>query len=81
MDQTKVQIQINPKCLVGYNTKKICCKNLNILLQQTDEDSGDPFETQTTTVRGNCINQTNPDNFPLGYFRVSETDVFTYVVE
>jgi len=54
---------------------------LNILLQQTDEDSGDPFETQTTTVRGNCINQTNPDNFPLGYFRVSETDVFTYVVE
>jgi hypothetical protein len=54
---------------------------LNILLQQTDEDSGDPFETQPATVRGNCINQTNPDNFPLGYFRVSETDVFTYVVE
>lgn len=54
---------------------------LNILLQQTDEDSGDPFETQPATVRGNCINQTNPDNFPLGYFRVSETDVFTYEVE
>ncbi|PWH81537.1 DUF4249 domain-containing protein [Algibacter marinivivus] len=54
---------------------------LNILLQQTDEDSGDPFETQPATVRGNCINQTNPDNFPLGYFRVSETDAFTYVVE
>ena len=56
---------------------------LNILLQQTDEDSGDPFETQPATVRGNCVNQnkTNPDNFPLGYFRVSETDVFTYVVE
>ncbi|WP_298346513.1 DUF4249 domain-containing protein [uncultured Algibacter sp.] len=54
---------------------------LNILLQQTDEDSGDPFETQPATVRGNCINQTNPDNFPLGYFRVSETDVLTYIVE
>ena len=54
---------------------------LNILIQQTDEDSGDPFETQPATVRGNCVNQTNPDNFPLGYFRVSETDVFTYVVE
>ena len=54
---------------------------LNILLQQTDEDSGDPFQTQPATVRGNCINQTNPNNFPLGYFRVSETDAFTYIVQ
>jgi len=54
---------------------------LNIILQQTDEDSGDPFETQPATVRGNCVNQTNSNNFPLGYFRVSETDVFTYTVE
>ncbi|WP_396600488.1 DUF4249 domain-containing protein [Algibacter sp. R77976] len=54
---------------------------LNILLEQTDEDSGDPFQTQPATVRGNCVNQTNPTNFPLGYFRVSETDAFTYVVE
>lgn len=54
---------------------------LNILLQQTDDDSGDPFQTQPATVRGNCINQTNSDNYPLGYFRVSETDIFTYVVE
>ena len=54
---------------------------LNILLQQTDDDSGDPFETQPATVRGNCINQTNPNNYPLGYFRASETDVFTYIVK
>ena len=53
----------------------------NILLEQTDENNGDPFETQPATVRGNCINQTNPDNFPLGFFRVSETDVFSYIVE
>lgn len=53
----------------------------NILLQQTDEDSGDPFQTQPATVRGNCINQTNPDNFPLGYFRLSETDSFSYTIE
>ncbi|WP_299555733.1 DUF4249 domain-containing protein [Seonamhaeicola sp.] len=54
---------------------------LFILLQQTDDESGDPFETQPATVRGNCVNQTNPDNFPLGYFRVSETDVFNYTVQ
>ena len=53
----------------------------NILLQQTDEDSGDPFQTQPATVRGNCVNETNPDNFPLGYFRVSESDVFSYTIK
>lgn len=54
---------------------------LTLLLQQTDDESGDPFETQPATVRGNCVNQTNPENFPLGYFRLSETDEFIYIVE
>jgi len=54
---------------------------MNILLQQTDNDSGDPFETQPATVRGNCINETNPENYPLGYFSLSEVSVFTYIVE
>ncbi|WP_298556106.1 DUF4249 domain-containing protein [uncultured Algibacter sp.] len=53
----------------------------NILLQQKAENNGGPFETQPATVRGNCNNQTNPDNFPLGYFRVSEIDVFSYIIE
>lgn len=42
---------------------------------------GGPFETQPTTVRGNIINTTNPDNFPFGYFRLSETDRLRYTVE
>jgi len=52
-----------------------------ILLLQNSQDGGGPFETQPATVRGNCINQTNPNNFPLGYFRLSEADEFTYIVE
>lgn len=52
-----------------------------ILLQQISEDGGGPFETQPATVRGNCVNITNPDNFPLGYFRLSEFDEVTYVVQ
>ncbi|MCF7561721.1 DUF4249 domain-containing protein [Sabulilitoribacter multivorans] len=54
---------------------------LNILLQQTDDQSGDPFQTQPATVRGNCINQTNFSNYPFGYFRASETDVFIYTIQ
>lgn len=52
-----------------------------ILLQQGSQDSGGPFETQPASVRGNCINETNPDNFPFGYFRLSEVDEFIYTVE
>ncbi|MEL4308790.1 DUF4249 domain-containing protein [Joostella sp. CR20] len=53
---------------------------VNTLLSQTGEDGG-PFETQPATVRGNIVNTTNPDNFAFGYFRLSETDTFTYTVE
>ncbi len=52
-----------------------------ILLQQNGENSGGPFETQPATVRGNCINQTNPDKFPFGYFRLSEVDEYIYVIQ
>ena len=52
-----------------------------VLLQQSSDDGGGPFETQPATVRGNCINQTNPDNFPFGYFRLSEVSEFFYTIE
>ena len=52
-----------------------------VLLQQTDGGGGGPFETQPATVRGNIVNQTNADNFPLGYFRISELSTIMYTVE
>jgi hypothetical protein len=51
-----------------------------VLLQQSSDGGGGPFETQPATVRGNCINQTNPENFPFGYFRLSEVSEFMYTV-
>jgi hypothetical protein len=52
-----------------------------VLLQQTSDQGGGPFETQPATVRGNIINETNLDNYPLGYFRVSEVSTLTYTVQ
>ena len=52
-----------------------------ILLQQGSDESGGPFETQPATVRGNCINVTKPDNFPFGYFRISEVDEVLYTIK
>jgi Domain of unknown function (DUF4249) len=52
-----------------------------ILLQQSSDQSDGPFETQPATVRGNFVNQTNEENFPLGYFRISEVSILRYTVE
>lgn len=51
------------------------------LLQQTGANNNGPFETQPATVRGNIINETNSEDFPLGYFRISEVSTLSYIVE
>lgn len=52
-----------------------------ILLQQNNADGGAPFESHPTIVKGNCVNQTNPDNYPLGYFRLSEVAEVVYAIQ
>ncbi len=52
-----------------------------ILLQQNNDSGGGPFETQPAVVKGNCVNETNPENFPLGYFRLSEVAEVNYTVQ
>lgn len=43
--------------------------------------SGNPFATPPATLRGNILNQNNPDDFPLGYFHLSEVDTEVYTVQ
>jgi hypothetical protein len=54
---------------------------LNILLSVAGTNSGSPFQTPPATVRGNIINQTNFDNFALGFFSASEIDQQTYIIQ
>lgn len=54
---------------------------LFILRSQSGTSGGGPFQTQPTTVRGNLMNVTDPDNFAFGYFRLSETDFLDYIIE
>jgi hypothetical protein len=42
---------------------------------------GSPFNPPSGILRGNVKNVTNENKFPLGYFRLSELDDETYVVE
>lgn len=45
------------------------------------QGSNGPFSTPPATVRGNIVNQTNAQNFALGYFTLSESDHVTYTLE
>ncbi len=75
---------LNPNAILeirNYGITQRFYDYMNILLQQTDEETADPFEVQPATVRGNCINEANPSHYPLGYFRASEVSIFSYTVE
>lgn len=65
----------------NYGVSKRYFEFMALLLQQASENSGGPFQTQPATVRGNCINTTNPSNFPFGYFRLSESNEFNYIIK
>ena len=54
---------------------------MNILLVIAGSGGGSPFQTPPATVRGNIVNQTNFDNYALGFFRLSEIDSMQYTVE
>lgn len=54
---------------------------LYILSSQAGENNGGPFQTQPTTVRGNIINETNPENFAFGYFRLSQSNQLKYTIQ
>jgi len=71
----------NQVIIRNYGVSKRFYEFMFLLLQQNSTDSGGPFETQPATIRGNIINQTSTDNFPLGYFRLSEVDELVYTVE
>ncbi len=49
----------------------------NIINEQSDPDVG-PFSLAPAQGKGNCLNITNPENRPLGYFRLSEVVKTSY---
>jgi hypothetical protein len=54
---------------------------MNVLVSIAGGSGGGPFQSPPATVRGNIVNTTNADNFPLGYFSLSEADTKTYIIE
>ncbi len=54
---------------------------MNKLLNISSQNSGNPFATAPATLRGNILNTSNLENYPLGYFHLCEIDTREYLVE
>jgi hypothetical protein len=69
---------------VEYSLQGITQKYSNYmakLLNIASTGGGNPFSTPPATLRGNIVNTTNPDDFPYGYFHLSEIDSGSYTIE
>ena len=47
----------------------------------TSEFNAGPFQVAPANLRGNVVNQTNPDNYPYGYFSLSEVSTINYIIQ
>lgn len=54
---------------------------MNKLITIAGTGTGNPFATPPATIRGNIVNESNTNDFPLGYFFLSEIDTVDYLVQ
>ncbi|MFT5252442.1 MAG: hypothetical protein ACI87N_001452 [Flavobacteriales bacterium] len=76
------KIKKNDKIMVThFGISKSYYNYLRILLSIASNGGGSPFQSPPATVRGNLINITNADNYPLGYFSLSESDKREFIIQ
>jgi len=63
-----------------YGISKPFFNYMRLLIEQS-EAGGDPFSSTPVALRGNCTNQTNPENFAFGYFRLTQVVSANYTFE
>jgi hypothetical protein len=63
-----------------YGVSEAFYNYIKVMVEQS-ESGGDPFSTVPVALKGNCINKTDQENPPYGYFRLSEYDEMTYTVQ
>ncbi len=54
---------------------------LSILLSLSGNQGGGPFQAPPVSVRGNLVNKQNDNDFPYGYFSLSESDTKDYIIK
>jgi hypothetical protein len=67
--------------ITHYGISKAYYNYMSILLSVAGNSGGGPFQSPPATVKGNIKNETNFDDYPLGYFRISESDATNYTIQ
>lgn len=62
-----------------YSASKTNFNYMNLLLDQVS--SGGPFAAPPAAVQGNCINTTDPEKKPYGFFRLSQMEKTVYTIK
>lgn len=77
-DSLKVGEKVN---VTHLGISKSYYNYMSVIISLAGQNGGGPFQSPPSTIRGNVINITNPNNYPLGYFSVSESDSKEYTIE
>lgn len=64
-----------------YGISRAYYNYMSVLVSIAGNSGGGPFQSPPATVRGNIVNTTAPENFPLGFFSLSEIAVSNYIVQ
>ncbi len=80
-DNNEKPFEAGDKVSMGlYGISKRYYNYIRQLIEQYD-NGGNPFSSTPAQIKGNCINTTNAENYPLGYFRVTEVVNATYTFQ
>ncbi|WP_452219099.1 DUF4249 domain-containing protein [Lacinutrix undariae] len=63
-----------------YGISEAYYNYMRLLIEQY-YSGGNPFSSTAAQLRGNCINETDEDNYPYGYFRATEVVKTSYTFE
>lgn len=62
-----------------YGISEAYYNYIKIVIEQSE--AGGVFSTIPVALKGNCLNTTNPNNYPYGYFRLTQVVKTTYTVQ
>ncbi|TRZ41605.1 DUF4249 family protein [Robertkochia solimangrovi] len=72
---------LEPGQVVEINFRGISLQTFNYMELILQSASANPFGTPPSNVRGNFINETDPENYAYGYFRLSQARKVVYILE
>jgi len=80
-DTNEKPFEVGDKISISlYGISKRYYNYIRMLIEQY-ESGGSPFSSTAAQIKGNCVNNTNPENYPYGYFRLTQVERVNYTFQ